>query len=233
MYNKNYILKNVGYFQNYIYKYKNYLINKNILEPFLLENKSYIIYIMYKNGFEENITGICYFTDYKEFCEILESSLTPRLVVLDPQEIKGLSIIIKVWIYKEIALQRKLKREQEEFDKKLIKFQKVLDKLIDYKVRTSNGQQEYSRFLTDRILTKELKPALHIKVRDEELQADCLKHLLNLMSKKWPGVTFNKFKQWIKHTIQQYQDNYEQDDKWEIVIKNKKDDNNFNIKSKL
>ena len=26
MYNKNYIIKNVGYFQNYVYKYKNYLL---------------------------------------------------------------------------------------------------------------------------------------------------------------------------------------------------------------
>lgn len=87
-------------------------------------------------------------------------------------------------MYKEISEQRKKETEQKEFDKKLIKFQKVLDKIIDYKVKTSNNQQEYSRFLTERILTKELKPVLHIKVRDEEMQQDCLKHLLNLMSKK-------------------------------------------------
>jgi hypothetical protein len=38
--------------------------------------------------------------------------------------------------------------------------------------------------LVDKILTKELKPVLHIKVKDEEKQQECLKHLLNLMSKK-------------------------------------------------
>ena len=96
MYNKNYILKNVGYFQNYIYKYKNYAVNKNILEPFLLENKSYIIYIMYKNGFEENLTGICYFNNYIEFIKLLESSVSQKLMQLDIKEINGLSIIIKV-----------------------------------------------------------------------------------------------------------------------------------------
>lgn len=222
MYNTNYILKNVGYFQNYIYKYKNYLLNKNILEPFLLENKSYIIYIMYRNGFEENLTGICYFNNYIEFLELLEKSLSKKLIQLDIKEINGISIIIKVWNYKQIALERKLKREQEEYDKKFIRFQKVLDKLIDYKVRTNNGLQEYSRFLTDRILNKELKPALHVKVIDEEMQAECLSHLLNLMSKKWPGVTPSQFKYWMHRTIKLYQDNFEQDDKWEIELKSKK-----------
>ena len=82
MYNKNYTLKNVGYFQNYIYKYKNYAVNTNILEPFLLENKSYIIYIKYKNGFEENLTGICYFNNYIEFHKLLESSLSQKLIKL-------------------------------------------------------------------------------------------------------------------------------------------------------
>jgi hypothetical protein len=96
MYNKNYILKNVGYFQNYIYKYKNYLLNKNILEPFLLENKSYIIYIMYKNGFEENLTGICYCNNYSEFIELLETCISKKLMQLDSKEINGISIIIKV-----------------------------------------------------------------------------------------------------------------------------------------
>ena len=219
MYNKNYIIKNVGYFQNYVYKYKNYLVNKNILEPFLLENKSYIIYIKYKNGFEENLTGICYFTNYIEFLKLLECKLAEKVMLLDNKEINGLFIIIKIWIYKQIALQRQIKRDQEIFNKKLIKFQKVLEKLIDYKVRTNNGQQEFSRFLTDKILTKELKPVLHIKVIDEDMQIECLKHVLNLMSKKWPGITHDKFKYWIKRTIKLYQDNLEHDDKWEIEKK--------------
>jgi hypothetical protein len=38
--------------------------------------------------------------------------------------------------------------------------------------------------LTEKILTKELKPVLYIKVKDIEAQDECLKHLLNLMSKK-------------------------------------------------
>lgn len=222
MYNKNYIIKNVGYFQNYVYKYKNYLVNKNILEPFLLENKSYIIYVKYKNGFEENLTGICYFTNYIDFLNLLDCKLSEKVILLDNKEINGLSIIIKIWIYKQIALQRQIKRDQEIFNKKLIKFQKVLEKLIDYKVRTNNGQQEFSRFLTDKILTKELKPVLHIKVIDEDMQIECLKHVLNLMSKKWPGITHDKFKYWIKRTIKLYQDNLEHDDKWEIEVKNKK-----------
>lgn len=231
MYNKNYLLKNVGYFQNYIYKYKNYAVNTNILEPFLLENKSYIIYIMYKNGFQENLTGICYFTNYIEFLKLLESSLSQKLMQLDRKEINGLSIIIKVWIYKQIALQRQIKRDQEIFNKKLIKFQKVLEKLIDYKVKTNNKQQEYSRFLTDKILNKELKPVLHIKVIDEDMQMECLKHVLNLMSKKWPGITHDTFKYWIKRTIKLYQDNFEHNDKWEIDVKNKKNVNTQKIKS--
>lgn len=222
MYNKNYIIKNVGYFQNYVYKYKNYLVNKNILEPFLLENKSYIIYVKYKNGFEENLTGICYFTNYIEFLKLLECKLSEKVMLLDNKEINGLFVIIKIWIYKQIALQRQIKREQEIFNKKLIRFQKVLEKLIDYKVRTNNGQQEFSRFLTDKILTKELKPVLHIKVIDEDMQIECLKHVLNLMSKKWPGITHDKFKYWIKRTMKLYQDNWEHNDKWEIEIKNKK-----------
>jgi hypothetical protein len=96
MYNNNYILKNVGYFQNYIYKYKNYLLNKNILAPFLLENKSYIIYIMYKNGFQENLTGICYCNKYLEFLELLEMCISKKFKQLDAKEISGISIIIKV-----------------------------------------------------------------------------------------------------------------------------------------
>jgi hypothetical protein len=87
-------------------------------------------------------------------------------------------------MFKEIAAQRKAEKDKKEFIKKLIKFQKTLEKLIIYKVNVSKGSQEYSRFLTDKILTKELKPVLHIKIIDEDMQAECLTHLLNLMSKK-------------------------------------------------
>lgn len=220
MYNNNYILKNVGYFQNYIYKYKDYVINKNVLAPFLLKDKSFIIYISNKEE-EENITGICNFNNYTEFIELLDTSINKKIKELDVKNIKNISIIIKIWIYTEIATQRLKETAQKEFDKKLIKFQKVLDKLIDYKVKVSNNQQQYSRFLTDKILTKELKPVLHIKVRDEEMQQECLKHLLNLMSKKWQGVTYAIFKLWVHKTIKLYQDNYEHNDAWEITLKEK------------
>jgi hypothetical protein len=130
-------------------------------------------------------------------------------------------IIIKVWLHQEISERRKVETAQKEFDKKLTKFQKVLDKLIVYKVNVSSNKQEYSRFLTDKILTKELKPVLYLKVQDEENQQKCLKHLLNLMSKKWQGVSYNTFKSWMHKTIKLYQDNYEHNDAWEIVIKEK------------
>lgn len=213
MYNKNYIIKNVGYFQNYIYKYKDYLINKNILEPFLLKDKCFIIYISYKDE-EENITGICYKNNYLEFLKLLDEIINKKLKELSIKDLKSLLIIIKIWMYKEIVERRKIETAQKEFNKKLIRFQKVLDKLINYKVKVSSNQQEYSRFLTDKILTKELKPLLHIKVKDEEMQQDCLKHLLNLMSKKWQGVTYTTFQIWVHKTIKVYQDNYEHNDAW-------------------
>jgi ribosome-associated translation inhibitor RaiA len=97
-------------------------------------------------------------------------------------------------MHKQIAECRKIETAQKEFDKKLTRFQKVLDKLINYKVNVGCYKQEYSRFLTDKILNKELKPVLHIKVKDEEMQQECLKHLLNLMTKKWVGVSYSTFK---------------------------------------
>lgn len=219
MYNKDYLLKNVGYFQIYIYKYKDYLINKNILEPFLLQDKYFIIYISYKDV-EYNITGMCYFNNYSEFLNLLDNKLNQHIKNIS--NIKNILISVKIWIHKEISEYRIKVTAQKAFDKKLIKFQKVLDKLIVYKVKTSNKEQEYSRFLTDKILTKELKPVLHIKVQDEDLQQECLKHLLNLMSKKWLGVSYNIFKVWMEKTIKIYQDNWEHDDAWEIKEKEKK-----------
>lgn len=221
MYNKNYILKNIGYFQNYIYKYKDYVINPKILEPFLLKDKSYIIYISYKE-IEENLSGICFFNEYIEFLNVLDKKLNEKLKTLDVKMLKSLNIIIKIWVYKEITARRKAEAAQNEFNKRLLKFQKVLDKLITYKVNVSSGKQEYSRFLADKILTKEFKPVLHIKVQDEEVQVECLKHLLNLISKKWKNVSYNVFKHWMHKTIKLYQDNFEHNDAWEIDIKNTK-----------
>lgn len=97
-------------------------------------------------------------------------------------------------MHKDISESRIAATALKEFNKKLVKFQKVIDKLVDYKVKVGKGEQEYSRFLTERILSKELKPVLHIKVMDEEDQLECLKHLLNLMSKKWLNVDSATFK---------------------------------------
>jgi hypothetical protein len=90
MYNKNFVLKNVGYFHNYTYKYKDYLINKNILEPLLLKDKCFIIFITHKN-FEENITGICYFNNYTEFLNLLNNKIK-----INEKNISNTYIIIQI-----------------------------------------------------------------------------------------------------------------------------------------
>lgn len=95
MYNKNYVIKNIGYFQNYIYKYKDYVINKNVLEPFLLNDKCFIIYISNKDE-EENVTGICNFNNYLEFIELLDNNINSKLKELNITNIKNVSIIIKI-----------------------------------------------------------------------------------------------------------------------------------------
>lgn len=95
MYNKNYVIKNIGYFQNYIYKYKDYVINKNVLEPLLLNDKCFIIYISNKDE-EENITGICNFNNYLEFIELLDNNINKKLKELNITNIKNVSIIIKI-----------------------------------------------------------------------------------------------------------------------------------------
>jgi hypothetical protein len=64
------------------------------------------------------------------------------------------------------------------------------------------------------VLTKELKPVLCIKVIEESQQEECLRHLLNLMSKKWLNVEFDEFRKYLHITIKKYQDNYEHDDAW-------------------
>jgi hypothetical protein len=87
-------------------------------------------------------------------------------------------------MFKDITDHRAKVAAQKVFDKKLLKFQKVIDKLIEYKVRVGAGLQEPSKFLIEKILTKELKPVIHIKVIDETKQNDCFSHLLNLILKK-------------------------------------------------
>jgi len=87
-------------------------------------------------------------------------------------------------MYRPISIERLRIRAQVAFDKKLLKFETVINKLIDYKVKVGEGKQLFSRFLTEQILTKELKPVLCIKVKDTNAQEECLKHLLNLMTKK-------------------------------------------------
>jgi F0F1-type ATP synthase delta subunit len=73
-------------------------------------------------------------------------------------------------------------------------------------VETANNKM-FSRFLSERILTKELKPVLHIKVKDTEKQEECIQHLLNLMSKKWLNVTHDIFKLFFHRAIKVHQDN--------------------------
>jgi hypothetical protein len=96
MYNINYTIKNIGYFQNYIYKYKDFLINKNLLDPFLLKDKSYIIYICLKNGIEYNLTGICYFIEYIQFISLLNESLNDLELKLNIKSNEINTIIIKI-----------------------------------------------------------------------------------------------------------------------------------------
>lgn len=218
IYNINFTIKCVGYFKNYIYSYNDYLINKNILSPELINHQIGILYIGYKNNNdEENLTGIIYFDffkSYNDFINFVEAQIIIKQSNLNIKEIKNLLIIIKIWIYKDIFNTRQIISAQKEFDKKLIKFQKVVNKLVEYKVNASNGVLEYSRFLAERILTKEFKPVLHIKVKDPEDQEECLKHLLNLLSKKWVGVKTDTFKFYFHKVIKQYQDNYEHNDAW-------------------
>jgi hypothetical protein len=217
IYNTNYIIKSVGYFNNYIYTYKDYAVNKKILSPALISNQIGILYIIYKNKIEENLSGILYFDffyDYNNFVDFVDSNISAKLSNIDMKEIKHLLIVIKIWIYEDIYIQRRIDTSQKEFDKKLLKFQKVVNKLVEYKVNTSNGTAEFSRFLANQILTKELKPVLHIKVQDEIEQEDCLSHLLNLLNKKWPGVQAVVFKDFFHKAIKQHQDNFEHKDMW-------------------
>lgn len=218
-YNTKYVIKNVGYFKNYIYTYNDYLINNKILNPELIYNQIGILYIIYKDKTETNLTGIIYFdffNDYNDFITYVENNIKLKIGILSEKEKKNLLIAVKIWIHQEIYIARVKETAMKEFDKKLLKFEKVVNKLVDYKVNSSNGIIEYSRFLADKILVKELKPVLHIKIKDLELQEECLKHLLNLLTKKWIGVKADLFKFYFYKTIKLYQDNYEHNDAWYI-----------------
>ena len=169
-FNLNFTIKNIGYFKNYIYTYNNYLINKNILSTELINHKIGILYIAYKNNnSEENLTGIIYFDffkEYNDFINFVDNQIAMKQSKLNVKEIKHLLIVIKIWIYKDLFNERQIIAAQKEFDKKLFKFQKVVNKLVEYKINTSTGVLEYSRFLAELILTKELKPVLHIKIKN-------------------------------------------------------------------
>lgn len=222
VYNNNFILKKVGYFYNYIYSYNEYIKNKNVLEPSMLTNKAGIIYIYYKktgkikSEYEENITGVLYFDDYFDLITLIDSHITVKVNNWDLKDLKRLSIIIKIWEFKSIAKYRAKVAAQVVFDKKLIRFQKVINMLTAYKVRIGAGIQLPSKFLIEKVLTKELKPFIHIKIIDEEKQTECFDHLVKLILKKWPGVDAATFKFYLHKTIKLYQDNFEHDDAWDI-----------------
>lgn len=98
-YNINFILKRVGYFDNYIYNYKDYIINKKILNPALINNQIGIIYLIYKDKTEENLSGILYFDffyDYNDFVKFVEDVIYLKLNIIDIKELKNLSIVVKI-----------------------------------------------------------------------------------------------------------------------------------------
>jgi hypothetical protein len=216
-YNLNYTIKCVGYFKNYMYTANDYFSNKSILCPDLIKNQIGILYIINnKDKTEEHLSGILYFEffyDYVDFINFVDKKITMKLNSINVKIIKHILIVIKIWDYTHIYTTRLIAAAQKEFDKKLLKFQTVVNKLVDYKV-TTTGTDKFSRFLAERILNKELKPVLHIKVINEEKQEECLKHLLNLLSKKWPDVKFDVFKFYFYKAIKQHQDNFEHGDMW-------------------
>jgi len=189
-YNINYILKDIGYFKNYIYKYNDYLSNFKILNPEILKDNIGILYFNHKTKLvkEMHLTSILYFNDktYNEWLFFINKIIISTIEQLELyKELKNLLVVIKIWLFREKTKILNAIKAKEKFDRKLLRFQTVVKKLIDYKVDTSvNYKLLFSRFLTEKILTKELKPVLHIKVKDEEKQEECLNHLLNLMSKR-------------------------------------------------
>lgn len=221
-YNINYTLKDNGYFKNYIYKYSDYLFNTKLLNPEILKDKVGMLYLNHKTKLikEMHLTSILYFNDksYNEWLIFLSKIISSNINQLNyNKELKNLLVVIKIWLFRDITILRSEIRAQEKFDKKLIRFQKVVDYLVEYKVTTSENYKLFSRFWTEKVLTKELKPVLHIKVEDEDRQEECLKHLLNLMSKRWYNINPFLFKNYLHNAIRTHQDNWEHGDAWEIV----------------
>lgn len=207
IHNINYVLKNTGYLKNYIYSYSDYIFNTKILNGELIKDRTGLLYLNYKTKLDLLVTSILYFNDktYNEWVFLMEKIIIKQQKELI-KESKGLKVVLKLWFFRDISNLRAERKAQEKFDKKLLRFQKVVNKLVDYKVETANNKM-FSRFLSERILTKELKPVLHIKVLDTEKQEECLKHLLNLMSKKWINVKHDTFKLFFHRAIKMHQDN--------------------------
>lgn len=226
--NNNYVLKDTGYLKNYIYSYSDYLFNTKVLSREIIKDRIGLLYFNHKTKLisEFMITTILYFNDktYNEWTLFMEKIITKKLKEFKfIKELKGLQVVLKLWLFRDISNRRAEIKAQEKFDKKLLRFQKVVNKLVDYKVETANNKM-FSRFLSERILIKELKPVLHIKVKDAEKQEECIQHLLNLMSKKWLDVTHDTFKQFFHRAIKVHQDNWEHKDAWHIKEKKKNKD---------
>lgn len=228
-YNENFVLKIEGYFYSYIYKYSDFISNIKVLNPVMIRDNWGIVYLTHKTKLvkEIHLTNILYFNDrdYKDWIHLLgEVILYSNILKFGyTKQLNNLLIVFKIWTFRKITEDRIKQSALEKFNRKLIRFQTIVNKLIDYKVTTSaNYRKLYSRFLVERILTKELKPVLHIKVEEPEHQDECLLHLLNLMSKKWDNINRDSFKRWFINAIQTHQDNWEHNDAWEININNKK-----------
>lgn len=221
-YNINYILKDTGYFKNYIYKYSDFLYNFKLLNPAILKDKAGILYLNHKTKIvrEIHLTGILYFNDksYYEWLFLIRKIISSTLDTLNyNKELKNLLVVIKIWLFRDISILRSEIKAQEKFNKKMLRFKKVIDYLVEYKVITSVNYKLFSRFWTEKVLTKDLKPVLHIKVVDEEKQQECIQHLLNLMSLKWENINPKKFKDYIHRAIKVHQDNWEHNDAWDLV----------------
>lgn len=220
-------LEKNGYFFNYILKYKDYKLNYNLNDfinfinnnIFVMKNNNCgIIAFRDKNKVETYVTSILYFDTYTsiELCTLFENIIVNYTQNLTVKELNNLSIVIKVWIYINITVERIEAAAQLQFDKKLDKMRQIIHKIIDYKISCHIGNKEYSRYWVELILNKELKKVLFIKVKDVIRQEECLKHLLNFISKKWawPNLNFVLFRDIICNIIKKYQDVFDFNDAW-------------------
>jgi hypothetical protein len=101
-YNKNYVIKLVGYFKIYIYKYSDYIMNKNILEPGLIEGRIGIIYLYNRNKtIEHNITSMLLFGNFLSYSNFVSwidrrINISIEKMKLSVRECKSLLIAIKI-----------------------------------------------------------------------------------------------------------------------------------------